>query len=85
MHKLLNRNGIQPFLGCLANYHELLNDFRVKGCSCLFFEEISTSRIGRPKYEDSSHTQNLRSDPANSKTLCQKNHSKFFSKFFFDV
>ena len=29
-----------------------------------------------------SQTQNLRSDPANSKTLCQKNHSKFFSKFF---
>ena len=32
-----------------------------------------------------SQTQNLRSDPANSKTLCQKDHSKFFSKFFFDV
>ena len=29
-----------------------------------------------------SQTQNLRSDPANSKTLCQKNHSNFFSKFF---
>ena len=44
MHKSLNRNGIQPFLGCLANYHELLNDFRVKGWSCLFFEEMSTGR-----------------------------------------
>ena len=29
-----------------------------------------------------SQTQNLRSDPANSKTFCQKNHPKFFSKFF---
>ena len=44
MHKLLNRNKIKPVLGCLANCHELLNDFRVKGWSCLSFEEISTSR-----------------------------------------
>jgi hypothetical protein len=44
MYKSLNRNGIQPFLGCLENYHELLNDFRVKGWSCLFFEEMSTGR-----------------------------------------
>ena len=31
MHKLLNRNGIQLFLGCLANYHELLNDLESRG------------------------------------------------------
>ena len=43
LHELFNRNGIQLIFGCLENFHKLLIDFRVKGYSCLFFEEISTS------------------------------------------
>ena len=43
LHELFNRNEIQLIFGCLENYHKLLIGFRVKGYSCLFFEEISTS------------------------------------------
>ena len=42
LHELFNRNGIQLIFGCLENFHKLLIDFRVKGYSCLFFEEISS-------------------------------------------
>ena len=42
LHELLNRNEIQLIIGCLENYYKLLNALRVKGYSCLFFEEIST-------------------------------------------
>ena len=42
-------------------------------------------KLGHPKNEVSSETQKLRSATTNSNTICQKNHSKFFSKIFFDV
>ena len=37
LHELFNRNGIQLIFGCLENYYKLLNAFRVKRYSCLFF------------------------------------------------
>ena len=42
LHELFDRNEIQIISGSLENYYKLLNAFRVKGYSCLFFEEILT-------------------------------------------
>ena len=36
--------------------------------------------LGRPENEDSSQTIKLMSATTNSNAICQKNHSKFFSK-----
>ena len=42
LHESFYRNEIQLIFGGLEIFFKLLNGFRVKGYSCLFFEEIST-------------------------------------------